>query len=565
MFDFFNEITTGISLFHLNVLFLLGLALFGGILGGRLFQKLHVPQVVGYIIIGLILGESGLQIVDHATIVRLQPFSYFALGLIGFMVGGELKRDIFSKYGRQLMIILLCEGITPFVLVTLFVGCLGGFLFGNWRLSLSLGMLFGAIASATDPATTTEVLREYKTRGPLTRTIFGIVALDDALALLLFVTASSIAGTILGSGYSSLFEMFLRPVYEIGGAIIIGIVSGYTLIRILRKYSEEGRLLAFSMGTVLLTSGLALAIHVDLLLSVMTLGIVVVNYTPRKSKDIFKLVAGVTTPIYVLFFVLVGAKLNLHLLAPITIALVFIYLFGMAAGKMVGSRFGAAIAGAPRSVQKCLPLSIFPQAGVAIGLSLLASQYFPGETGHTIVVVITATTFLTQLIGPALTKLAVTRAREVGLNITEDDLADATLAREMMDKKPPLIYKNMHLSEILAIFSASTNLYYPVVDQEEKVLGIITVDSIRNIFMETGLSDLLLAVDLMEPAPVSVRPEASLAHVKESLDRYNLECLPVVGSDQKIKGFIEKRMLNRFISTKILELQRQADSLEKAS
>jgi Kef-type K+ transport system membrane component KefB len=565
MIEYIQEIFTKISLLHLNILFLLGLGLFGGILGGRFFQKLRIPQVVGYILIGVALGDTLLKVVDQATIARLQPFSYFALGIIGFMVGGELKKDIFAKYGKQLITILLCEGIAPFLLVSVFTSVTCGFLFGDWRISVALGLLFGAIASATDPATTTEVLREYKTRGPLTRTILGIVALDDGLALLLFVIASSIAGALTGTVHTSLFRTLIHPVYEIGGAAAIGIGLGFVLTKILRTFSDEPRLLTFSIGTVLLTSGLALAIHVDMLLAVMTLGVVVVNFTPRKSKDIFKLIEGVAPPIFVLFFVLVGAKLDLSQLSPVTLLLVGLYLSGMAIGKVVGSRFGARISGAPPTVRRYLAFSMFPQAGVAIGLSILASQYFPGHIGNTVVIVITTTTFITQLIGPALTKYGVTKAKEVGLNITEEDLVDKTIAGELMDKNPPLIYKDMHLSEILNIFSKSINLYYPVVDRSGKALGVITVDSIRNIFMETGLSDLLLAVDLMEKAPATVESEATLATIKESLEAYDLECIAVVDAGGLLQGFIEKRTLNRYITTKILELQRTADSLEGLS
>ncbi|MCF7908059.1 MAG: cation:proton antiporter [Candidatus Omnitrophica bacterium] len=547
------------------MLFLLGLALFGGTIGGRLFQKLKIPQVVGYIAIGLAIGESGLGMVDQSVVSALQPFNYFALGLIGFMVGGELKKEVFSKYGRQMMTILFCEGIGPFLLVSLLIGFAGLFLFGDWRMSFAMALLFGAIASATDPATTTEVLREYKTRGPLTRSILAIVALDDGLALLLFVIASSIAGALIGKVNTTFWTAFLWPLYEVGGAIMVGCLSGLGLISILKKYSEEARLLAFSVGIVLLVAGLSLAIHVDMLLAVMTLGVIATNYSPRKSKDVFKLVGAFTPPIYVLFFVLVGAKLNLGQMVPSTVLLVGIYVVGTMLGKTFGARFGARISGAPKTVQRYLPLGLFSQAGVAIGLSILAAQYFPGDIGNTIVIVITGTTFILQLVGPALTKLAMIKAKEVGLNISEEDLMDKTLAAEVMDKNPPLIYKNTPLAEILNIFSASDNSHYPVVDKNKKLLGIISIDNIRNIFMATGLNDLLLAVDFMEPPVDSVRPESLLLSVKELIDRYNLEYVPVTNNAGVMEGFIERRSLKKFISTKVIELQRQVDSLENAS
>jgi Kef-type K+ transport system membrane component KefB len=362
-----SNIANKVSFFHLNMLLFLGLALFGGSIGGRIFQRFRIPQVVGYIIIGVLIGEAGFKLVDHNVIETLQPFNYFALGLIGFMVGGELRKDVFQRYGKQLMIILLCEGIAPFILVTLLITSLGFFIFGDIKISLALGLLFGAIASATDPATTTDVLREYKTRGPLTRTILGIVALDDGLALLLFVIASSIAGSLVGNFHTSIFRVFLHPLYEIGVAVAIGGISGVILNKILAKHYEKDKLLAFAIGAVLFVTGLSLAIKVEMLLAAMTMGVIVVNYRPRKSKEIFELVNGFAPPIYVLFFVFVGAKLSISNLSFSLVIIVLLYLIGTILGKAFGARFGARISGAPKSVQKYLSLGLFSQAGIAIG------------------------------------------------------------------------------------------------------------------------------------------------------------------------------------------------------
>ncbi|MDP8260691.1 MAG: cation:proton antiporter [Candidatus Gygaella obscura] len=554
----FDNILASIHVYQLNILVLLGLALFGGVLGGRVFQKLKVPQVVGYIVIGILIGQSGLKIVDEKLLTMLEPLNYFALGLIGFMVGGELHRSIFTKHGRQFMTILFCEGITPFLLVTILVGFVGSIFF-DWRIAWGLGLLFGAIASATDPATTTEVLREYRTRGPLSKTVLGIVALDDGLALILFAIASSIAGSLSGITHESLLKTFIHPIYDIGGSILLGTVLGFTLSKILNKYTEKERLLAFTIGIVLLVVGLSLTLNVEMLLTAMTVGIIVVNFSPQKSKGVFKLVGGFTPPIYVLFFVLIGAKLNLSHMGLSTSVLVLVYLFGTMAGKVIGSKFGARIARSPKTVQKYLPLALFSQAGVAIGLSILAAQYFPGAIGNTIIIVITATTFILQLVGPYLTKVAVTRAKEVGLNVTEEDLIFNTKAKDVMDANPPLIINNMPLTNILKIFSSDTNLYYPVVDKTKKLLGIITVDNLKNIFMETDLNELLLAVDVMEPVLTTVSIDSPVQKVKEALNRYNLEYIPVTNSENKLIGFIEERTLDRIISTKLMELQREVD------
>jgi len=564
MFEFLNHIFAKLSLFHLNILFLLGLALFGGTVGGRLFQKLRIPQVVGYIAIGIIIGQSGLRIVTHNIIETLQPFNYFALGLIGFMIGGELKKEVLSRYGKQFLYILLSEGIAASLLVFSLVGIVGSFFLGA-KTAWTLGLLLGAIASATAPAATTEVLREYRTRGPLTKTVLGIVAMDDGLALLLFAVASSIAGNLSGYTYEGTPKTFIHSIYEIGGSILIGVLSGLILNRVLRKYSEEGRILAFSIGTVLLAVGLSLAVNVDMLIAAMTLGVVATNFVPRRSKEAFKLVAGFTPPIYVLFFVLVGAKLNIgHMTLPI--ALLFaIYLIGRSAGKMIGSDFGARISGAPKSVQRYLPLCLFSQAGVAIGLSILASQYFPGDIGNAIVIIITSTTFVLEIVGPWFVKMAVEKAGEVGLSITEEDIIRKSKVQDIMDKSFPLTYRNTSLDEILKIFSESANLYFPVVDKDKKLLGIITVDNIKNTFMETSFNHFLLADDLMEPVVATTMPNAPMSAVKELLDKYNLECLPVITDENKLVGLIERRELDRLLSRKMLELQKKARSLEIGS
>jgi len=562
MFEQLANIIDKISILHLNALLLLGLALFGGTIGGRIFQKLKIPQVVGYIAIGIIIGQSGLKLIGEDVIHALQPLSYFALGLIGFMIGGELKKDVLVKYGRQFLNILLSEGITAFVVVSSLIGVVGGILSGNWRFSWMLGLLLGAISSATAPAATSEVLREYKTRGPLTRTVLGIVALDDGLALILFAIASSIVGTLSGNTSNGLLRTLTYPLYEIIGSIAIGVIAGLILKKLLKKYSDESMLLAFSIGTVLLMSGFAISVRVDMLLAAMTLGVVITNFASRKSKDVFKLVRGFTPPIYVLFFVLVGAKLNISYMTGFVIILGCLYLVGRTLGKAIGANFGARISGAQKAVQKYLPLCLLSQAGVAIGLSILASHYFPGEIGNIVVLIITATAFILEIIGPALVKVAVTKAGEVGLNITEEDIIQESEAQDLMDRNHPFIYENMKLSDILKVFTEDDNLYYPVINKDKKLRGIITVEGIKQAFLDMDIEGLILAHDLMEPVIAKASPGTSMSEVKEILNRYDIEYLPIVDRQDLIEGFMEKKKLNRFISTKIIELQKQADSLE---
>ena len=180
-----------------QLVLLLGIVMFFGALGGRIFKKLKIPQVVGYIVIGIVIGSSGLQILGKNTIEALNPISTVALSMIGFLVGGELKLNVVKKYGKQFVGILLFEAITPFFIV-------GGIIFAvtlsvtkDLNLAISLGLILGAICSATAPAATTDVLAEYRTRGPLTTIVYGIVAMDDAVALILYAVANTISAPLL--------------------------------------------------------------------------------------------------------------------------------------------------------------------------------------------------------------------------------------------------------------------------------------------------------------------------------------------------------------------------------
>lgn len=562
MFESINNILSRFSSLHLNILFLLGLALFGGTIGGRVFQKLKIPQVVGYIAIGIIIGTSGLKIIDKEVLVALEPFNYFALGLIGFMIGRELKKEVFAKYGRQLVNVLMFEGVTSFILVSIFVSLLGIFIFKDVKLACALGLLLGAISSATAPAATTDVLWEYKTRGPLTRTVLSIVALDDGLALLLFAFASSVASRLIGHAHSSIFKLLNQPLYEIGGSILIGIAAGWLLIKILKLHSQREKILTFSLGTVSLALGLSLALHVDMLLTAMTLGMIIVNYAPETSKKTFELMEGFTPPIYILFFVLVGAKLDISKMSLPIAVLTLVYLVGRSVGKSIGANLGARISKMPETVQKYLPLCLFSQAGVAIGLSIVAAQAFPEQIGNAIIIVITATTFIVQLIGPPLTKMAVVKAKEVGLNVTEEDLIQRYKVEDVMDVNYPLISESMKLPDILRVFSESNNYYYPVVTGDKHLLGIVSVDGIRHAFVAAGLSDLVVAIDVLEPCEATINPKSPLSTAKELLDGDDLDYLSVVEEGDKIVGFLERRTLDKLISVKIMELQEHAKSLE---
>ena len=227
---------------HLNLALLFGLIILCGTFGSRLSQKLHMPQVVGCIIVGILLGDV-LGWITPETIESLEPFTMFALGVIGYMIGGELRGDVFKKYGREFFIILFSQGIGAFLLAAVSTALVAWIVTGKPFISIATGLVLGAIASATAPAATVNVLWEYKTRGPLTAAIFAIVALDDALALLLYRGAATAAKALCGTGGESVLNTTVILLGEIIGAVLLGFLAGVALYFLLKFVRADDKIL----------------------------------------------------------------------------------------------------------------------------------------------------------------------------------------------------------------------------------------------------------------------------------------------------------------------------------
>ncbi|WP_028975236.1 cation:proton antiporter [Spirochaeta cellobiosiphila] len=547
---------------HFNTLLLLGLAIFGGTIGGRLFQKIKIPQVVGYIIIGLIIGTTGAKIISTDTLSTFSPFNSFALGLIGFIIGGELKKETIQKYGKQFTIILFLEALGAFFAAGLLVFSVSYLMFHDIKIATALGLLLGSISSATAAAGTTDVLWELKTRGPLTSTLLGIIALDDILALFLFAIVSSFASVLVGGGEQRPFYFeLLKLVYEIGGAVILGLAAGYLLAKLLKNSHDEERTLTFTVGGILLVLGLATALDFDTILAAMFMGIMICNIAPKRSKDIFSLMEKLAPPVYVLFFVFVGAKLDLSTIPFTIIFLLLAYLLGRSGGKMFGAWFGGFLSKAPTTVRKYLSFCLFSQSGVAIGLSIIAGQKFSGSVGSTIITIVTASTFVVQLIGPVFIKYAVIKAGENGLNITENDLIVKSKALDVIDKAPILIRDNTPITKVLAKISESESLYFPVVNKDNQLTGVLSIEGIKNAFIAQELTDMILAHDLMEPVSYACGKDNPLPEVLEAMKHNLVESAPVLDEEKHPVGMIENRAVQKHFSRKILELQHKADAL----
>lgn len=557
------------SLQGTQIVLLLGIIMFFGAIGGKLFQKIKIPQVVGYIVIGIIIGSSGLQLLSKETIAALNPISTVALSLIGFLIGGELQINVLKKYGKQFIGILLFESITPFFIVGGIVTAVSYFVTKDLFVSISMGLVLGAICSATAPAATTDVLVEYRTRGPLTTTVYGIVAMDDAVALILYAIASTIASTLLGGKQLSLASQLLSIARDIFGSIAIGSAFGFLLSLIVRHVmKDEGRILSFSLGCLFLCTGACILLGLDNILAAMSLGFFMVNFAPAKTRPVFDLTTKFTPPVYVLFFVLVGAKLDIWIITPYLGMIALLYVIGRTFGKTIGSKFGAWITHAPETVRKYLPYCLLSQAGVAIGLSIAAGNDFPETIGPQILLIITATTFIVQLLGPVCVKHGVTKAGECGLNITEEDIKKNTVVKDIMwgnlkicdEKSPAIVTDVTTIKEILDSFSKQQNLNY-VVKSNEKLVGVISLEHLKEVLQIGELAESLLAMDIMDAPGICCTPQTTLPEAYDLFEKQDSQALAIVSDDGKPLGILEKTTIDHYIHTRILELHRKIEKL----
>jgi len=543
---------------HLNVLLLAGLAIAGGTIGAGLFKRIRVPQVVGYIVIGLIVGRSGFDIIDEQTLTALEQFNFFALGLIGFEIGGSIKLDLFRKHGRQLVAILLGQGLCAALLVGAITFGLSVAVGVDTRIAGALALILGTIASATAPAATVNVIKEYRARGMLTTMTLAVVALDDALAVALFAVASSLAGAILGKSIV-ISEMLLGPLWEIGLAVVIGAVFGVTLATILRKITEKETELVIVVGAVLLAIGISNWLHADTIITAMVLGFTLANLAPAPAAEAFEIVGRFAPPVFVLFFVMAGSRLVVSDLHGWMWLVVVAYVMGRVGGKILGAMVGARLSGAAGVLRKYLGLCLASQAGVAVGLAILAGmrlgQDFP-LIAETVIAVVTTTVFVFEIAGPPLVRYAVVKSGEAGRNVTEEDLILARTVGDAMDASPPTFHENTHLSEILQAFSRHDVNAFPVLDGDERLRGLITIDEIRESLATEGLEQWLLAVDMMGPARFKLNPDAQLRAGLESMRKEGVDVAPVVfrEDEERLAGMIDSGVVHRGITTELLRL-----------
>ncbi len=392
-------------------LFNIGIILLAGYLGGLIAEKVRLPKIVGYITVGILLEPGVLNILPANFISQSILANNFALAIITFSIGGSLAWSRIKELGKGIVWITVLEAEFAFLLVAIGMSFIVGH--GSFIAGLPLALLIAALASPTDPTALLAVVHEYKADGPVTRTLMGVAASDDALGIINFSLATALASAILlGSSYITVNSTFIQPMLIIFGSILLGIAFGLFLSLIEKVMKLPGAMIAVVFGVLFVCFGLASYFGLDQLLATMMIGIVFV-YVSKRSKEIFQFLAQYFEElIFIIFFVLAGAHLRFDTLANSWVWVVaFVVL--RAAGKYLGNRIGSTIARSEPKVKKYTFLGLLPQGGIVVGLALLAQQnpHFSGFSSI-LVSLILGTTVIHEFLGPLLAKFALTRAGE---------------------------------------------------------------------------------------------------------------------------------------------------------
>ena len=562
VYPFFVEIIEKFG--NMNLVLLFGIIVFLGTFGSRVVQKLHIPQVIGCGVVGVILGGDCLNIISHETVEQVRPFTMLALGFIGFMIGGELKADVFRKYGKQFFIILISQGVGSFLIVSIALSVVLTLITGQLLISIAVSLVFGAIASATAPAATTDVLWEYKTKGPLTTAVLAVVALDNVLALLLYKCASGGAQAIIGAGKDSVLVTVGILLGEIALSIFVGFAAGAALYFLLKFTRSEEKILGFSIALLLILVGNSIVHGTDPILPSITFGITIANMPGRHSKIVFDLIKKFSLPIYTAFFVLAGAHIEFTTMTFPIVVVTAGYMLFRAVGKTLGASVGARYSNAPVVVRKYLGICLLPQAGVAIGLAILSDQLFTEMNpmlSKMIFIVVMTETFIMELLGPMLVKVGVKKAGEIGLNVTEEDLIKTHIVGDVMNSKASVIPSGMTFGEIIKLISTTDSFYYPVLDHNRKLIGAITLDSLRNVLQSQEMSDWLIALDVAEPVIGKITPAMPLKQAFEYAVKMDIEHLPVVNNEREntVLGLLDVKAVYRFLTAEVLARHQKAD------
>ena len=398
----------------MDLLLFIGAGILAGFALSRLAHRVNLPSVVGYIVAGMVIGPSILGFYHESMVYRMDSLSDLALALVAFIIGSQLRWKEMAKVGKKVFGILLAESLGAFIFV----------LGGMWLITGDpvMALVFAAMAPATAPAGTVAVLQEARAKGVFTNTVLAVVGLDDGLAIIVYAFSIAVAKIILKSRLGikaslNIKHLIVLPFVDIFGAIFLGLFLGFILAYFVKKLRNRDHVLILNIGMLLTCTGISNHFHFSLILANLTLGTFIANTYPRASLRSLQTIQGVVPPIFVIFFVMAGAHLNLSLLGAMGVV-GLIYFVMRIAGKITGAWFGCRITKAPAVLKKYLGMALLSQAGVAVGLAIIIQKELrvmgpEAETiGMLVINTIAATTLMFEILGPICTRIAVNKSGE---------------------------------------------------------------------------------------------------------------------------------------------------------
>ncbi|MFW6202868.1 MAG: cation:proton antiporter [Marinilabilia sp.] len=406
------------------VLFLTGTMVLCAIAFSQVARRMRLPGVVAYMVSGIILGPSVLNFLHNDILADMKFIIHMVLGFVAFKIGLEINIQELRNHGKAIIVTILSESFLAVILVAFFIYLLTG--------NLALALVFGALAPASAPAGTIAVIDELKAKGPLTRTLYSVVGIDDGLALIIFGLVSPVAIFLLthtGNGIEineNFISSFIEPFREIGLSLLIGGAIAVLFIWLTRFKGFHEKLMPLTFGVVILITGMSELVGLSEILTCMIFGVITGNHkNSQRLKELEEEDIGFILPLfYILFFTIAGANLHLSSVPELGWIGLF-YIIGRILGKNVGAYAGAGIMGMENKIKKYLGLGILSQAGVAIGLALITKNHLQGigpemdtgitmgdHIGNIVFTTITATSVFFELLGPITTKLALRKANE---------------------------------------------------------------------------------------------------------------------------------------------------------
>ncbi|HOP25972.1 MAG TPA: cation:proton antiporter [Candidatus Sabulitectum sp.] len=386
----------------------LGILLVGAWFLGWLVEKRGIPAVSGFVLAGMLLGPQVTGMVHGDLYARMQPITQIAVAVIAVVIGSEFRLARMRKIGRAMASITASQLAVTFLLTSAALAVTG-------HLPLHTAAVLGAIATATSPTATVTIIRDLNARGPFIDHLYGAIPLDDAGCIVLFAVVMAIAAGFLQPGEASVAESVLHFAEEMGGSLILGLLTGLALRKGASAKYNMNSIYIVSLGLLCLMAALAAAFHLSPLLAGMAAGAVMAN-SPKGGRKVVEALELLAPPLYAVFFAIAGAELEPGVLGDRTVlAAGGIYILARAAGKYSGVWLGAALSGSEPEIRRYLGLAMLPHSGVTIGLLLYlqTSESFAAHSGHLaplVVSVVLMSVLVNELLGPVLAKLAIQRA-----------------------------------------------------------------------------------------------------------------------------------------------------------